>query len=144
VTSHPASQRRAAAVALSTPPLNPTTIFKPSDAKAECLTTVTINNTIEFRWYYRSNSSKTWISCYNWSERALFAGEYHYAGYLLIAGHWPELNYPRAYEVEVYLDIFEPNRELPCAKSTGRLGNFDEFTAIHPCGRDRRVFSLLI
>lgn len=85
-------------------PISPTTIFRPSDTKAECLTTVTINNTIEFRWYYRSNSSKTWISCYNWSERALFAGEYHYAGYLLIAGHWPGLNYPRAYKVEAYLD----------------------------------------
>ena len=85
-------------------PISPTTVFRPSDAKAECLTTVTINNTIEFRWYYRSNSSKTWICCYNWSERALFAGEYHYAGFLLIAGYWPGLNYPRAYKVEVYLD----------------------------------------
>jgi len=87
-------------------PIYPTTIFKPSDAKAECLTTVTINNTIEFRWYYRSNSSKTWISCYNWSENALFGGEYYYAGFLRIAGYWPGLNYPRAYKVGVYLDDY--------------------------------------
>jgi KaiC/GvpD/RAD55 family RecA-like ATPase len=85
-------------------PINPTTIFKPTDTKAECLTTVTINNTIALKWFYRSNSSKAWISCYNWSEQALFTGEYHYAGYLLIAGYWPGLNFPRAYKVEVYLD----------------------------------------
>jgi KaiC/GvpD/RAD55 family RecA-like ATPase len=85
-------------------PINPTTIFRPSDTKAECLTTVTINDTIEFRWFYRSNSSKDWISCYNWSERAIFAGEYYYEGHLLIAGYWPGSHYPRAYRVDVYLD----------------------------------------
>jgi KaiC/GvpD/RAD55 family RecA-like ATPase len=86
-------------------PINPTTIFGPGDVKAECLTTVTINNSIEFRWYYRSNSSYAWISCYNWSENALLGvGEYHYAGFLLIAGYWPGMNYPMAYKVAVCLD----------------------------------------
>jgi KaiC/GvpD/RAD55 family RecA-like ATPase len=86
-------------------PIDPTTIFGPGDIKAECLTTVTINNSIEFRWYYRSNSSYAWISCYNWSENALLGvGEYHYAGFLLIAGYWPGMNYPTAYKVTVYLD----------------------------------------
>jgi KaiC/GvpD/RAD55 family RecA-like ATPase len=85
-------------------PIDPTTIFKPSDTKAECLTTATINSTIEFRWFYRSNSSMDWIPCYNWSEMALFAGEYDYAGYLSIAGYWPGTYYPKAYKVEVYLD----------------------------------------
>jgi len=85
-------------------PIDPTTIFSPSDTKAECLTTVSINDTIEFRWYYRSNSSKTWISCYNWSTPSLIAGVYHYVGYLLIAGYWPGSHYPKAYKVDVYLD----------------------------------------
>jgi len=85
-------------------PIEPTTIFRPSDTKAECLTTVTINNTIEFKWYYRSNSSESWGSCYNWTEHVLTFGEYHYAGYLLIASHWPGVNYPKAYRVDVCLD----------------------------------------
>ena len=84
-------------------PIDPTTIFSPSDTKAVCLTTVSINNTIEFRWYYRSNSSKTWVyTDYNWSARVVFPGEYDYASWLLIAEHW--LYYPRAYKVDVYLD----------------------------------------
>ena len=84
-------------------PIDPTTIFKSSDTKAVCLTTVSINNTIEFRWYYRSNSSKTWVyTDYNWSTRVLLPGEYDYASWLLIAEHW--LYYPRAYKVDVYLD----------------------------------------
>jgi hypothetical protein len=83
-------------------PIEPTTIFRPSDLKAECLTTVTINDLIDFRWFFRNDSSKTWVFCYDWSSRALFAGEYHYAGYLLIQRHW--LYYPRAYKVDVYLD----------------------------------------
>ncbi|UCG37171.1 MAG: hypothetical protein JSV64_02545, partial [Candidatus Bathyarchaeota archaeon] len=85
-------------------PIDPTTIFRPSDAKAECLTTVSIDDAIEFRWYYRSNSSRTWVSCYNWTMDALFSGEYHYVGYLLIAGYWPAIYYPRAYKVDIYLD----------------------------------------
>jgi len=84
-------------------PIDPTTIFRPSDTKAVCLTTVSINDTIEFRWYYRSNSSKTWVyTDYNWSQRVLFPGEYDYVSWLLIAEHW--LYYPRAYKVDVYLD----------------------------------------
>jgi hypothetical protein len=85
-------------------PIDPTTIFRPSDTKAECLTTVSINDTIEFRWYYRSNSSRDWVPCYNWSTHAPTIGEYHYAGYLLIAGYWPGAYYPKAYKVDVYLD----------------------------------------
>ncbi len=83
-------------------PIEPTTVFRPTDAKAECLTTVSINNTIEFRWYYRSESSEAWISCFNYSMDAWFPGEYHYAGHLNIAGHG--LYAPRAYKVDVYLD----------------------------------------
>jgi hypothetical protein len=85
-------------------PIDPTTIFAPSDAKAVCLTTVTVNNEIEFRWFYRSNSSKEWVSCYNWSERVVLSGENYYAGYLLIKGYAPGLVYPRAYRVDVCLD----------------------------------------
>jgi len=84
-------------------PIDPTTIFRPSDIKAECLTAFSINDTIEFRWYYRSNSSKTWVSCYNFSK-SLGSGEYHYWGWLNIAGYWPGYHYPRAYKVDVYLD----------------------------------------
>ena len=83
-------------------PINPTTIFRPSDTKAVCLTTVSINNTIEFRWYYRSNASWNWVSCYNWSRSV--SGVRHEASWLFIAGYWPGYNYPRAYKVEVYLD----------------------------------------
>jgi len=85
-------------------PIDPTTIFRPSDIKAEILTTVSLDNTIEFRWYYRSKSSKTWVSCYNFSKSFPLPGEYHYAAWLLIAGYWPGSNYPRAYMVEVYSD----------------------------------------
>ena len=88
-------------------PIEPTTIFMPSDTKAVCLTTVSIKDRIEFRWYYRSNSSKTWVSAYNWSQPAIFPGEYyeyHYGGHLFIAGYWPAAYYPRAYKVVVYLD----------------------------------------
>ena len=85
-------------------PIDPTTIFRPSDTKAECLTTVSIkkDDTIDFRWYYRSDLSKTWAFCYNWSYRALYDGAHVIAGYLLVAGHWPGTYYPRAYKVEVY------------------------------------------
>jgi len=87
-------------------PIEPTTIFRPSDVKAECLTTVSMkkDDSVDFRWYYRSNSSKTWISCYNWSYSALYDGIHVVEGHLLIAGYWPGSNYPRAYKVDVYLD----------------------------------------
>ncbi|MCK4439647.1 hypothetical protein KAU85_01560, partial [Candidatus Bathyarchaeota archaeon] len=87
-------------------PVNTTTIFKPSDTKAECLTIVSMkkDDTIEFRWHYRSNSNKTWVSCYNWTgEPARFDGEHVFWGYLNISGCWPGLHYPRAYKVDVYL-----------------------------------------
>jgi KaiC/GvpD/RAD55 family RecA-like ATPase len=85
-------------------PIEPTTIFRSSDAKAICLTTASMrkNDTIDFRWYYRSNSSKTWVSCYNWSYFALFDGEQAIETFLRIAGYWPGINYPRAYRVEAY------------------------------------------
>jgi KaiC/GvpD/RAD55 family RecA-like ATPase len=88
-------------------PIDPTTIFSPSDAIAIILTTVSINETIEYRWYYRSNSSKSWVSAFNWSEPALFPGEYReyqLPAYFNISGCWPAYNYPRAYKVDVYLD----------------------------------------
>jgi hypothetical protein len=86
-------------------PIEPTTIFNPSDTEAVCLTIVSlqINDTVDFRWYYRSDSSKTWVFCYNWSYLALFhSGEHAVAGYLNIRGYWPGIHYPRAYKVEVY------------------------------------------
>jgi len=87
-------------------PIEPTTIFRPSDTKAECLTTVSMkkDDSVDFRWYYRSNSSKTWISCYNWSYSALYDGVHVVEGHLLIAGYWPGSNYPRGYKVDVYLE----------------------------------------
>jgi hypothetical protein len=86
-------------------PIEPTTIFSPSDTKASCLTTVTlrIDDTVDFRWYYRDNSSKTWVFCYNWSYHALYyEGEHAIEGYLNIRGYWSGMYYPRAYKVEVY------------------------------------------
>jgi hypothetical protein len=86
-------------------PIEPTTIFSPSDTKAACLTTVTlrIDDTVDFRWYYRNDSSKTWVFCYNWSYHALYYdGEHAIEGYLNIRGYWPGIYYPRAYKLEVY------------------------------------------
>jgi KaiC/GvpD/RAD55 family RecA-like ATPase len=85
-------------------PIEPTTIFSPGDVKAECLTAVTLKkeDTVDFKWYYRNDSAKTWVFCYDWSYRALYDGEHVIAGYLLIAGYWPGTYYPRAYKVEVY------------------------------------------
>jgi len=86
-------------------PIEPTTIFSPSDTKAACLTTVTlrIDDTVDFRWYYRNDSSKTWVFCYNWSYHALYYnGEHAIEGYLNIRGYWPGIYYPRAYKIEVY------------------------------------------
>ena len=86
-------------------PIEPTTIFRPSDTKAECLTTVSVNDKIEFKWYYRSDSSKTWVSCFNWSAPYIISGvQYYYVGWLNIAGYWPSIYYPRSYKVDVYMD----------------------------------------
>jgi KaiC/GvpD/RAD55 family RecA-like ATPase len=85
-------------------PIEPTTIFSPSDSKAVCLTTVSVNDRIEFKWYYRDNMSKTWVSCYNWSAGIQISGENYFAGYLTIAGYWPGIYYPKAYKVDVFLD----------------------------------------
>jgi len=85
-------------------PTDPTTIFRPSDTKAVVVTTVAINSKIEFRWHYRSNSSNTWVSAYNWSSNVYSFREYDFAAWLLIDGYWPAYNFPRAYKVDVYLD----------------------------------------
>jgi hypothetical protein len=87
-------------------PIDPTTIFSPSDAKAVCLAIVLIkaHESVDFRWYHRDDSSKAWISCWNWSYSDPYniEGEHVIAGYINISGCWPGVNYPRAYKVEVY------------------------------------------
>ena len=90
-------------------PIDPTTTFSPSDKQAVILTDVNISNIIEFEWYDRDNSSKAWVSCYNWTEQAEDLsgypdGPYHVAAYLSIAGYWPGVYFPRGYKVDVYLD----------------------------------------
>jgi hypothetical protein len=89
-------------------PVEPTTTFRPTDEKAVCLTTVWINDSIEFRWYYRDNSSKAWVyTGVNHTESVcLYAeeGGCYFAAYLSIAGYWPSVYYPRAYKVDVCLD----------------------------------------
>jgi len=84
-------------------PINPTTIFSPSDSKAECLSTVSMDNKIEFRWYYRSDSSKSWDHYWDWSESP-GPGSYYYWCAIYVSGDWPGSNYPRAWKVDVYLD----------------------------------------
>lgn len=87
-------------------PIDPTTIFKPSDEKAMCLTTAWLSagEKIMFRWFYRNDSSRTWVfTGFNWSEQAIVDTEYYFAAYLNIAGYWPGSNYPRSYKVDVYL-----------------------------------------
>jgi hypothetical protein len=90
-------------------PIEPTTIFRPSDIKAECLMTVSMNkgDIIEWRWYYRNDSSETWVFCpVPYENRSYIAqyysGEQVIAGYLYIDGYWPGAYYPRAYKVDVY------------------------------------------
>jgi hypothetical protein len=85
-------------------PVDPTTIFEPSDIKAECWTKVNISSKIEFRWYYRNSSAKSWVSCYNFTLHRSLPGEYIMVGFLNIAGYWPAYNYPKAYKVDAYLD----------------------------------------
>lgn len=87
-------------------PVEPTTIFSPSDSKAACLITASVNQTIEYKWYYRNDSSKNWVSCYNWSQELVKAGPISYEGHLWIAGYAPAAYCPRAFKVEVYLDGF--------------------------------------
>lgn len=85
-------------------PVDPTTMFRPGDVKATCLTTISVDNKTEFRWHYRSNASKTWVSCFNWSWSFPLPGMYRYAADLLIAGYWPAYHFPRAYKVDIHLD----------------------------------------
>jgi len=89
-------------------PVDPTTVFGPSDARAYCVTTVSVSNRteFEFRWYYRSNSSKSdWVRIPHqddWSGNLTKDG--HYRVWLDIAGWWPGYHYPRAYRIDAYLD----------------------------------------
>jgi len=89
-------------------PTNPTTIFRPSDTRAVMLTTVTINSRIECKWYYRSDSNKTWVlASFPLSKRSgnvSSPGAYDFAFWFDIAGYWPAYYYPRAYKVDVYFD----------------------------------------
>jgi len=89
-------------------PVDPTTTFRPSDAVAEILTTVSVDESIEFKWYYRNDSDKTWVfapiplrdRAWNFSS----PGTYDWVAWFNIAEYWPGSHYPRAYKVEVYLD----------------------------------------
>ena len=83
-------------------PVNPTTIFSPNDYKAECLTTVDISSNIKFKWYYRSDSAKSWDYYGEWSWSG--SGSYNVWCYIYIIGKWPGSNYPRGWKLDVYLD----------------------------------------
>jgi KaiC/GvpD/RAD55 family RecA-like ATPase len=80
-------------------PVDLTTIFSPGDEKAVCLVTSPINGSVEFRWYYRNDMSKTWVYCYSCVATVINMG---CEGHLFIAGH--ELYCPRAYKVDAYLN----------------------------------------
>jgi len=90
--------------------IDPTTIFRPSDAMAAVVITVTtgaINTTIEFKWYYRSGSNKTWVQIpwqRGWSPIWYSPQTDEYAAYLNISGWWPGYHYPRAYKIDVHVN----------------------------------------
>jgi uncharacterized repeat protein (TIGR02543 family) len=89
-------------------PIEPTTTFSPSDNKAEFLTTVSLtqNETIEWQWSYRNDSSKSWVNCFLPYEKRSYTaagdGVWAVEGHFDIAGYWPAVYYPRAYRVDVY------------------------------------------
>ena len=89
-------------------PIEPTTTFRPSDTKAEFLTTVSLtqDETIEWQWSYRNDSSKSWVNCFLPYEKRSYTapgdGVWAVEGHLDIAGYWPGVYYPRAYRVDVY------------------------------------------
>jgi hypothetical protein len=89
-------------------PIEPTTVFSPSDTKAEFLTSVSLNENeiVEWQWYYRNDSSKGWVNCsLPYDERHYTApsdGDWAVEGHLDIAGYWPGVYYPRAYRVDFY------------------------------------------
>ncbi len=89
-------------------PIEPTTTFSPSDTKAEFLTTVSLtqNETIEWQWSYRNDSSKSWVNCFLPYEKRSYTapgdGVWAVEGHFDIAGYWPGVYYPRAYRVDVY------------------------------------------
>jgi len=89
-------------------PIEPTTVFSPSDTKAEFLTSASLNENeiVEWQWYYRNDSSKSWVNCsLPYNKRHYTApsdGDWAVEGHLDIAGYWPGIYYPRAYRVDVY------------------------------------------
>ena len=145
---------------LSYYPIEPTTIFRPSDTKAVCLMTVSMNigDVIEWRWYYRNDSPETWVFCpLPYENRSYIArywsGEHVIAGYLNIAGCW--LYYPRAYKVEVYYlstfllfsEFFEItnsglNSPRMC-KGIDASGNPVNMTSRFTIGNDTRAYHYL-
>lgn len=80
-------------------PIDPTTIFSPGDEKAVCLITSPMNGSITFKWYYRSDTSKTWVLCYSSTTTVINMG---CEGHLFIAGYG--LYCPRAYQVDANLN----------------------------------------
>ena len=90
--------------------IEPTTIFRPSDAMAVVVinfTTLAPNTKIEFEWYYRSDSNKSWIQIpwqNGWSPMWYQPQTNEYAAYLNISGWWPGYHYPRAYKIDVHVN----------------------------------------
>ena len=89
-------------------PIEPTTTFRPGDAKAEFLTSLSMkeDEIVEWQWYYRNDSSNGWIVCPLPFEKRHYTAPFDdiqlIAGHLDIAGYWPGAYYPRAYKVEIY------------------------------------------
>lgn len=85
-------------------PVDSTTIFSPGDTEAMCLVRTPINGSADFKWYYRSDTSKDWVFCYDCSTTVTnnAHADYECEGHLFIADH--ELYYPRAYKVDFYLN----------------------------------------
>ena len=85
-------------------PVDPTTIFSPGDTEAMCLVRTPINGSADFKWYYRSDTSKDWVFCYDSSITVTNSAHAAYGceGHLFIADH--ELPCPRAYKVDFYLN----------------------------------------
>jgi len=95
--------------------IDPTTIFRPSDAMAAVVITVTTGagiTTIEFKWYYRSDSNKSWVQIpwqRGWNFTLYASHTDEYAAYLNISGWWPGYHYPRAYKIDVHVDGSPPS-----------------------------------
>jgi len=83
-------------------PVYPTTIFKNNDEKVILLMTVVVNSKVESRWFYRSDSSKSWV--YYTSVTSYVSGSYYIAHGIGINGYLPGNNFPRGWKVDVFLD----------------------------------------